>query len=444
MAENIKDTERQDKAPTIKSRVRNIFQRIHHDKLALLSPEQARLGEPLVQILHEIQKFPDDLERWSHETRERYPHNTEVTLVGLNKDGALLPPRVVPLRRPEVFLKMYETYLAEETIPEELISDDAEAEGFDEYGEFNEADMSEDITEFHEYIEKAKTFDKLIGIQNATKTQSTVTLKRGGVLQALDAKAEQMILDEIAAGTEDKFQLALTHLNAFTFSDPAIGDNLRVSLEALKPQTEILQMQSNVTDFEERAAAAKSIEDLAVIAKSVPENETRVRKSIDNLTKTKFIEACQRNASIDGFKNTLGEARRFPFSDSAYGEDVRFIVEARAKSFILGEIKKGSTTEELDAIEEKAREFRFTHDENLTDINNEIVIRREGLRGNPLSFQQLSDENTENVSRGLRGLVLQDTPTGRSNEPTRGLPAVNSESWLRRIGRFLTNQNPNQ
>src|SRR3989344_4261884 len=139
MAENIKDTERQDKAPTIKSRVRNIFQRIHHDKLAHLSPEQARLGEPLVQILHEIQKFPDDLERWSHETRERYPHNTEVTLVGLNKDGALLPPRVVPLRRPEVFLKMYETYLAEETIPEELISDDAEAEGFDEYGGFNEA-----------------------------------------------------------------------------------------------------------------------------------------------------------------------------------------------------------------------------------------------------------------------------------------------------------------
>ncbi len=402
MVEMEKNNIEQQKEKTPKQRVKDVLKRIHFDKIRHLSEEQAEMSRKVTSILYDALDLPD-LNRWSVALRDEYPKGTMVTLVG-EKDGQLLKPIDVPLNRPEIFLKMYESYLETGEVPEDLVADNTEEEVAEdeEDAEMQERDYSDDIKEYHDLINAAANVEKLIRIQKITKQEFGVReLKKFGIAQALDKKAEQIIFDEIMAGTTDKLQLALAHLDTYKFYEASIGENLRTLLESQTSTEEIPQMPSNARSFERDAAGAETIAELAEIAKKAEENKeaTGVLKSIDNLAKTKFTEECKKATGIDQFKSMLGEARRFPFHESTYGENVRHIIEGHAKFFILAEISKQNTIDALNAFEDSIHTMHFSNDSMLTDINNEFVIAREKLRGNEISAQALSGQDLYKQNR---------------------------------------------
>src|SRR3989344_3537671 len=210
------------------SEVRQLLRRVHTDQLGGTGTE-AGVGQELTQILDEVLKFPNDLKGWSHELRERYPLGSKVRLIGLTPTSEVRAPQEVPLRRPEVFLKMLRAYLDTGSIPEKLIADDAEGSG-EETEEQREIDATAKM--FLAMLDEPESFEHLLGIRGAMSMYHPVTLRNAGIYAKFDAVTEKMIAEEIEIGTPDKLQLANTHLNELKFFNPKIGERLRSLLEA--------------------------------------------------------------------------------------------------------------------------------------------------------------------------------------------------------------------
>ena len=436
----------------VRKQIKGVLMSAHPDRVQSISPEHKQDAETISHLLYEVLKSADNMSHWSYEVRQRLPVGSEITLVAI-RDGALIPPKTVPLRRPEVFLKMYETYLETGDVPAELINDDAEAEHLDEEhtDEIFHDDSDEEIAEYFDDISKAKTIEDLLGVLGATKYDSQVVLAEAGVLRALYAKAEQMILDEITAGTVDKLQLAIKHVAKFRFPDASITENLRTMIEA-RAETggeQVVAAPSNVTEWEIRAAAeGMTLDGLAALAKELaestkgkPEVRRRAQRGIDSIAKSAFVKECDACDSIDAHTQLYQKAMHFPFSEydtkeSHYKSDVLDILETRAKYFMLGLLQKDDMRiKQLNDFEEQVRRFPFQHMGNVTDLQNEIVIRRERLRGNKLSYEQQDEVINE-----------KSGPLDRSTEQRRE-DALRGNTWRRILQptiEFLTRDHRNE
>jgi hypothetical protein len=169
--------EKSDSDPqAVKSRARKMLMNVHTDRFAN-SPELIKPASTLVSLLQEISAFPDDPDNWQASTEETMPLGTEITLIGEAPDGTIRPPLVVPLRRPEVFLKMLETYLATGSVPADLIADDSEASD-EETIAHREVDEASKM--FLQHIERASTLDHVLGIQFASRVHSMAGLRKSG------------------------------------------------------------------------------------------------------------------------------------------------------------------------------------------------------------------------------------------------------------------------
>lgn len=403
------------------SRVRDLMKLVHPNAFPNATPpeEVTSALHELSPLLDEILKHPHDLGSWSPEAYEQYK-DKELMLAGMEpkkkikeddveamaaeeaRERAVREPLAIPFpQRPDVFLKVLEAYLKTGKVSKRLHEEIAAAvpEESEEKAEESEEKIEMDSTlRMFENALANPDFDQLQGLRAATAAYPVLS-EHHHLEDRIDAAAQKMIEDEIATGTPDSLQRANAYLNEEYPFRKAITARLREAYEAKKQETgaEDLIMPTNVSNLESEAAAAETVEDLAKIAEHVPSSEIRTRKSIDNLAKTKFTEECKKATDIDQFKSMLGEARRFPFHDSTYGEDVRHIVEGHAKFFILAEISKLNTIDALNAFEDNIHSIRFSNDAMLTDINNEFVIAREKLRGNDLSAQQTNNEDSPDL-----------------------------------------------
>ena len=379
----------------IKSRARALLMKLHPDQL------RSNDASHLISLLKELSAHPDDTENWSLDVRKNAPRGANVLFIAPGRE-----PRSLPLRKPSTFLKMLEAFVETGEVPQELIDD--ESEGV-RVSDIEREEVDENIKMFRDFISGATLFDELLGILMAINLHSRQNMRAGGIPQLFDAKAEELIGAEIAtADTPDTLQVATTHVRGLEYFDPNVRERLESALSerASSSKSELLVPPSSIHEFESRAAAADTLDDLMKVAVEArtetfdTDAERRsVRRSIDTLAKNKFLEVCASSDTMDTYIDTMVKARQFPFSEDGYGQDVVGIIERNAKYFALSQIAKAGSPEALEETEKAARRFPFS-DEHRRDLNDEVIKKRAGTADEAQEFPRDSRQALENQAFG--------------------------------------------
>ena len=380
------------KNPDSKSEARQLLQRVHPDKFSQMAPQYVPLVDKLIPLLDKVMKNPHDLDNWGDDIDMRYPNKGDIVeLVGFAKDGTTIrEPRPIALRRPEIFLKMLREYLDTGTISEKLLQEPYYEKSFMEDDEESSWGATDTVFEANDValllknsIASAEDFDYLRAIQVATTVHFKHNMRVQGVLAALDAKVEEIVMQEIThVDSPEQAKIVEEHITTFPFDDAEIAPRLLLIFNERGQDVTIEDASESTPNYEHLAAEVKTLQELAGIVSVVQSDavldevaKIRIKKSFNTFAKHLAMLECQKNTSLKDFETTLRSAQNFPFSDQSYGLDVVDHINYHAKYFALKNIFDANSSQKLNSVAHEIAQFPFTKP-NMLDLLSEISKKK--------------------------------------------------------------------